>query len=137
MRRIILPLALLLALTMLTACGGHTIPEPSRDISGGTRSHFDEDWNPVIQGVVYDRKLQFTPANNESGTASDYAGAVIGYFINDNHNVYYCEAEGLDSEEWLIVTEDGRLGHPQPDYAYFIKAKTVTAVPTWLKTVEN
>ena len=137
MKRMIKALSLLMALTMLAACGGHPIPKPSLDISEGTYSTFDADWYPVIKGVTYDSKTPFMPVNPEFGTASDYAVSVIGYYINDDHYVYYCEAEGLSPEEWLIEIEDDRRGHLQQEYAYFIKATTVTVIPPWLKPIEN
>ena len=137
MKQIIKALSLLLALTILAACGGHPIPEPSLDISKGTYVHFDEDWNPVIQGVTYDDNSTFIPVAPESGTASDYAGSVIGYYVNDDHYVYFCEAEGLAPEEWLIMMWDDRRGRLQQESACFVKAITVTVVPPWLKPVEN
>ena len=137
MKRKIKALSLLMALTMLAACGGHTIPEPSLDISKATYVHFDTDWNPVIQGVTYDDNSAFIPLVPESGTASDYADSVICYFVNDDHYVYYCEAEGLAPEEWLIMIWDDRRGNLQHESAYFIKAITVTVVPPWLKPVET
>ena len=130
-------LALPLVLAFLTACGGHPIPKSSLDISEGVYTTFDADWYPVIQGVTYDDKSPFVPVNPGSGTAFDYAGSVIGYYVNDDRYVYYCEAEGLDAEEWLIKLTDDRRGHIQRDTASFVRATTVAVIPPWLKPVEG
>jgi len=58
---------------------------------------------------------------------------VVSYFINDDHYVFYCTAEGLEADQWLIQVPDDGKNVLLYEEAFFIHAEGVDEVPEWLE----
>lgn len=125
----------LILLLSLTACRGpHIVKDPALDISNAPETEFDDEMTHVIiGGVKFENEELYTLADDTGMEVFDYAGEVVSYFINDDHYVFYCTAEGLEPDQWLIKVPDNGKSKLQEEEAYFIHAIDVDEVPEWLE----
>ncbi len=122
-------------LLSLTACRGqHVLKDPALDIAGAAETQFDDEMTHVIiGGVKFVNEDLYTLAGDTGREVFDYAGEVVSYFINDDHYVFYCTAEGLEADQWLIQVPDDGQNVLLYEEAFFIHAEGVDEVPEWLE----
>ena len=128
-------ITILIILLSLTACRGqHVLKDPALDIAGAAETQFDDEMTHVIiGGVKFENEELYTLAGDTDREVFDYAGEVVSYFINDDHYVFYCTAEGLEADQWLIKVPDNGKNVLLYEEAFFIHAEGVDEVPEWLK----
>ena len=128
-------ITILIILLSLTACRGqHVLKDPALDIAGAAETQFDDEMTHVIiGGVKFENEELYTLADDTDREVFDYAGEVVSYFINDDHYVFYCTAEGLEADQWLIKVPDNGKNVLLYEEAFFIHAEGVDEVPEWLK----
>ena len=126
---------ILIILLSLTACRGqHVLKDPALDIAGAAETQFDDEMTHVIiGGVKFENEELYTLAGVSDREVFDYAGEVVSYFINDDHYVFYCTAEGLEADQWLIQVPDDGKNVLLYEEAFFIHAEGVDEVPEWLE----
>ena len=128
-------ITILILLLSLTACRGpHIVKDPALDVSNAAETQFDDEMTHVIiGGVKFENEELYTLAGDTDREVFDYAGEVVSYFINDDHYVFYCTAEGLEADQWLIQVPDDGKNVLLYEEAFFIHAEGVDEVPEWLK----
>ena len=128
-------ITILILLLSLTACRGpHIVKDPALDVSNAAETQFDEEMtNVIIGGVKFENEELYTLAGDTDREVFDYAGEVVSYFINDDHYVFYCTAEGLEADQWLIQVPDDGKNVLLYEEAFFIHAEGVDEVPEWLE----
>lgn len=128
-------ITILIIFLSLTACRGqHVLKDPALDIAGAAETQFDDEMTHVIiGGVKFENEELYTLAGDTDREVFDYAGEVVSYFINDDHYVFYCTAEGLEPDQWLIQVPDDGKNVLLYEEAFFIHAEGVDEVPEWLK----
>ena len=128
-------ITILILLLSLTACRGpHIVKDPALDVSNAPETEFDDDMTHVIiGGVKFENEELYTLAGDTDREVFDYAGEVVSYFINDDHYVFYCTAEGLEADQWLIQVPDDGKNVLLYEEAFFIHAEGVDEVPEWLE----
>ena len=125
----------LIILLSLTACRGpHIVKDPALDVSNAAETQFDDEMTHVIiGGVKFENEELYTLAGDTEREVFDYAGEVVSYFINDDHYVFYCTAEGLEADQWLFQVPDDGKNVLLYEEAFFIHAEGMDEVPEWLK----
>ena len=128
-------ITILIIFLSLTACRGpHIVLDPALDVSNAPETEFDDDMTHVIiGGVKFENWELYTLAGDTDREVFDYAGGVVSYFINDDHYVFYCTAEGLEPDQWLIKVPDNGKSKLLYEEAFFIHAEGVDEVPEWLE----
>ncbi|MBE6021404.1 MAG: hypothetical protein E7228_06675 [Clostridiales bacterium] len=126
----------LLLILSLSGCGNHNLKDPALDISNASLTEFseldEEMMLVIINGVKFENENYYRTDSRNGEDVYKYAGNVISYFINDDHYVFYCQAEGMDPGEWLIKVPDNGKGELQIDEACYIRAVDVSEIPDWL-----
>lgn len=125
----------LLLILSLAGCGNHHLKDPALDITNATLTEvLNEDSGCIVKinGVRFEDEIYYRPEGGNGEEVIEYAGDVVSYFINDSRYVFYCRAEGLDPEEWLIRVPDDGKSHLNLDEAYFVRAEDVSEIPEWL-----
>jgi len=128
-------ITILIIFLSLTACRGqHVLKDPALDIAGAAETQFDDEMTHVIiGGVKFVNEELYTLADDTGREVFDYAGEVVSYFINGDHYVFYCIAEGLEPDQWLIKVPDDGKNVLLYEEAFFIHAEGVDEVPKWLE----
>ena len=128
-------ITILIIFLSLTACRGqHVLKDPALDIAGAAETQFDDEMTHVIiGGVKFENWELYTLAGDTGREVFDYAGEVVSYFINGDHYVFYCTAEGLEPDQWLIKVPDNGKSKLLYEEAFFIHAEGVDEVPEWLE----
>ena len=128
-------ITILIIFLSLTACRGpHIVLDPALDVSNAAETQFDDEMTHVIiGGVKFENWELYTLAGDTDREVFDYAGEVVSYFINDDHYVFYCTAEGLEPDQWLIKVPDNGKSKLLYEEAFFIHAEGVDEVPEWLE----
>ena len=131
----VITITILIILLSLTACRGpHIVKDPALDVSNAAETQFDDEMTHVIiGGVKFENEELYTLAGDTDREVFDYAGEVVSYFINDDHYVFYCTAEGLEADQWLIQVPDDGKNVLLYEEAFFIHAEGVDEVPEWLE----
>lgn len=126
----------LLLILFLSGCGHHYLKDPALDISDASLTEFseldEEMMLVIINGVKYENEIFYRPSSGNGEDVYEHARNVISYFINDDHYIFYCQAEGMDPREWLIRVPDNGKGKLQIDEACYIRAVDVSEIPDWL-----
>ncbi len=128
-------ITILIILLSLTACWGpHIVKDPALDVSNASETQFDDEMTHVIiGGVKFVNEELYTLVGDTDKEVFDYAGEVVSYFINGDHYVFYCIAEGLEPDQWLIKVPDNGKSKLLYEEAFFIHAEGVDEVPEWLE----